>query len=415
MANAHAAATRSRSAHGAPPASAVETLLGTTPDALVREHWTERPLHRDAPPDRLARWLDVPELSGVEALLAAHRGHPTRVAIAAADGAHHEARVETEEAERLWRSGRASLCLDFVDRHLPTVRDLLDRVAAEVGIAPSEALCNAYASPPGHGIGQHFDSQEVLVVQVLGEKEWEVASAAYCARWPRSNHVAGTASPPLDGPGVPHPALMPPGSLRVAMRPGSALFLPRGTWHRTEASAAGASLSLTLTFTPPTWGDLALRLLASANEEAWREPAVGARDPRFDARSRERLSATLAALRGRCDAGAGPRTVASILARMDAGPASAGSVFALARGPVSVTRDGDDRVVSVAGVEVSVDGATAAGVEAALAAGRAAATFSPEEVARLAPALSLPQARAVVGMLLAVGAVRAAGRPGAGP
>ena len=57
------------------------------------------------------------------------------------------------------------------------------------------------------------------------------------------------------------------------MRPGSALFFPRGMWHSTETLTT--SLSLTLIFPVPNWAQtLTARLLERLTlDERFREPA----------------------------------------------------------------------------------------------------------------------------------------------
>lgn len=60
------------------------------------------------------------------------------------------------------------------------------------------------------------------------------------------------------------------------MKPGSVLFLPRGTWHYTEAGEP--SLSLSITISPPTLIDCAMEQLRwlLLQDSAWRQPLYGA-------------------------------------------------------------------------------------------------------------------------------------------
>jgi hypothetical protein len=60
------------------------------------------------------------------------------------------------------------------------------------------------------------------------------------------------------------------------MKPGTVLFLPRGTWHYTEAGEP--SLSLSITISPPTLLDCAMEQLRwlLLQDSAWREPLYGA-------------------------------------------------------------------------------------------------------------------------------------------
>jgi hypothetical protein len=60
------------------------------------------------------------------------------------------------------------------------------------------------------------------------------------------------------------------------MKPGTVLFLPRGTWHYTEAGEP--SLSLSITISPPTLLDCAMEQIRwlLLQDSAWREPLYGA-------------------------------------------------------------------------------------------------------------------------------------------
>jgi 50S ribosomal protein L16 3-hydroxylase len=69
------------------------------------------------------------------------------------------------------------------------------------------------------------------------------------------------------------PFEMPEDALSFELKPGSMLFVPRGSWHSTEAE--GDALALNFTFTAPTWLDLFAAALRSrlALSPEWRETA----------------------------------------------------------------------------------------------------------------------------------------------
>ena len=74
---------------------------------------------------------------------------------------------------------------------------------------------------------------------------------------------------------APMPTQMPAGSDEFILKPGSLLFVPRGSWHTTEAKSD--ALSLNFTFSAPTWIDIfsaALRRRLAQSSE-WRETADG--------------------------------------------------------------------------------------------------------------------------------------------
>jgi len=60
------------------------------------------------------------------------------------------------------------------------------------------------------------------------------------------------------------------------MRPGSVLFMPRGTWHRTEADEP--SLSVTIAMRPPSAAEVILENMRwlLLQDASWRKPLYGA-------------------------------------------------------------------------------------------------------------------------------------------
>jgi ribosomal protein L16 Arg81 hydroxylase len=62
----------------------------------------------------------------------------------------------------------------------------------------------------------------------------------------------------------------------IVMKPGSVLFMPRGTWHRTET--LGLSLSVSIILRPPSALESVLDALRARllQDPAWRKPLHGA-------------------------------------------------------------------------------------------------------------------------------------------
>ncbi|MFC7542207.1 cupin domain-containing protein [Siccirubricoccus deserti] len=112
---------------------------------------------------------------------------------------------------------------------------------------------NAYLTPPGaQGFRPHFDTHDVLVLQVEGEKAWRV--------WPGQPRPYPTPQTPWRN------DMLPEGeAVSLTLRPGEALYLPRGTVHDAKGQEARASLHLTIGFLEPCWAD-ALRLLLDRRE-----------------------------------------------------------------------------------------------------------------------------------------------------
>ena len=103
--------------------------------------------------------------------------------------------------------------------------------------------CNVYLTPPGaQGFRAHYDTHDVLILQVQGEKLWR--------HWPTppvpfaNNRTPWQNQPP------------PPEEQRTQMlRPGDVLYVPRGILHDAVSQGAQNSLHLTIGLLGHSWGD----------------------------------------------------------------------------------------------------------------------------------------------------------------
>ncbi len=124
---------------------------------------------------------------------------------------------------------------------------------------------NIYLTPPGaQGFRMHYDTHDVLVLQVQGEKHWRI--------WPGQPFPAPTRRTPWVG-GVEPLA----DAVEITMRPGDALYVPRGVLHDAAAQdGAAPSLHVTVGFMEPSFASV-LRMAVDLLEEA--EPALRAAFP----------------------------------------------------------------------------------------------------------------------------------------
>lgn len=258
---------------------------------------------------RLGALARLPELASVEDCLKAlekSNGEKSGVGVRAwhsgqkGTQAVRMTSVSPAEALKLYRADKATVVIDSLHLFLPKVRELTERVAKDLGVGLADAGCNLYASPPGEGTRMHFDQQEIFLLQLRGRKRWTYAP------------VSGVKFPPVPyfGPGPLHPALarilssplpkrMPRNARTAILRPGSVLFLPRGTWHASQA--LDDSLGITLTYPTLSWSQLVLRRLTREllGKEAWREPVVGvAGTAKTNQSARAKLEALLGDLQG---------------------------------------------------------------------------------------------------------------------
>jgi hypothetical protein len=113
--------------------------------------------------------------------------------------------------------------------------------------------CNIYLTPPGaQGFSIHYDTHDVLILQVQGEKLWRF--------WPTAGvSFANTYTPWRKQPS-------PEGEPCVQMvRPGDVLYMPRGILHEAASQGAQNSLHLTIGLLGQSWGD-ALRAAVDVME-----------------------------------------------------------------------------------------------------------------------------------------------------
>jgi hypothetical protein len=148
--------------------------------------------------------------------------------------------------------------------HAP-IRSFAHELAAELG---HPVRVNAFVTPPGsQGVDLHFDIQDVLVLQIAGDKRWVLRSRPVVDPLPaqawfdipqRRREELRAASEPLDD---------------LTLRRGDSLYLPRGTMHAPVALDT-LSLHLTVAVTRLTRHDLLAELVRRAAEDAWLRAGV---------------------------------------------------------------------------------------------------------------------------------------------
>jgi 50S ribosomal protein L16 3-hydroxylase len=161
-----------------------------------------------------------------------------------------------------------------------TFQDLtssLFNLAAELGLPASTNMRSlVYAIPDQGRTAAHYDQNINFILQITGEKTWHIAENKNSVN-PLARYTLGT---PLDSLTASHSQLPFPSEdeiefKKIVLKPGSVLFLPRGTWHKTFSQ--GESLSLNFTYSQPSWAELVsshiFRSLSETSE--WRASAYG--------------------------------------------------------------------------------------------------------------------------------------------
>ena len=253
---------------GAPDRPALRRCVGVDPADFAAGHWGSRPL-LTAAADLPRDFDDLLDLAAVDELVS-RRGLRTPFLRVAKDG-------EVVNASRFTRSGGAgaeiadqvaddrllqlvldgsTLVLQGLHRTWPPLIDFGGRLAAELG---HPVQVNAYVTPPSsRGFSAHFDVHDVFVLQVAGQKRWVIHQPVHPAplrdqEWTRDRGAvekAAQGEPAID----------------AVLRPGDALYLPRGWLHSAEA-LGDASVHLTVGIHSVTRYALVEALLALAGDE----------------------------------------------------------------------------------------------------------------------------------------------------
>jgi cupin superfamily protein len=245
-----------------------------SPTDFLRLYWPDRPFAAHGSPQRLPSALRVPELQSVKALAAKYRG---RMAFGNAATTSRTVVIENTNPALLLRMGLSLYMVDIVAM-VPTLGDLLRQLERELGAPARTARIGAFAAPPSNGVTCHFDAEEVFSIQLHGEKRFHIGGAPDIEQpWGMQFNPG---DPSFDDLYAQVPAGFPdPGKCEfetVDMKPGTVLFMPRGTWHYTESGEDSLSVSIVVR-TPAAFEcaleALRLRMLRDAR---WRRPLYGA-------------------------------------------------------------------------------------------------------------------------------------------
>ena len=157
----------------------------------------------------------------------------------------------------------ATMVLQALHRVWPPVLELCQQLAAELG-HPVQA--NAYVTPPqNQGFSNHYDVHDVFVLQIEGEKRWQIHAPVLespLRDQPWSDRKAAVAARAAEEPLV-----------EAVLRPGDCLYLPRGFLHAATA-LGGVSTHLTIGVHSWTRYALAEQLLQQALQQVAQDPAV---------------------------------------------------------------------------------------------------------------------------------------------
>jgi ribosomal protein L16 Arg81 hydroxylase len=255
------------------PLLAALLTLNDAEEFLTR-YWPKRPFVTQSDPARWPAVLRGEELASVQNLAKRYRG-----SLRFTHGRKSDQMVQIDRIDPaiLFEMG---LTLNFEDigPYVPGAPEFLRALESELGLNDGSLVMSAFASPQQDGLGCHYDAQDVISIQLVGTKRFHFAPVKEVAMPYGTQYIPG---------GKPYDELYAqaqngfPDNKNVKfetaeMKPGTVLFLPRGTWHYTEAGEP--SLSLSITISPPTLIDCAMEQLRwlLLQDSAWREPLYGA-------------------------------------------------------------------------------------------------------------------------------------------
>jgi ribosomal protein L16 Arg81 hydroxylase len=258
-------------------------LHPVSPAQFFAEYWEEKPLvvHRDDR-DYYAALLSMEQIDPLVTVFP-----PDTVTVASshdnldtAEFARADGSLDVVKATQLFADGR-TIVIQEAHKRIESLTALCRELEREIG-APFQ--CNLYLTPAqGKGFDTHYDTHDVLLLQVAGSKEWTIFDSP--VRLPLNGQ-------PFD-PNI-HPVGAP--TMSFVLRAGDFLYIPRGFLHHAR-SADEMSLHATLGALSYRWADVIIETLAQLclSDPAFRRALpVGFGRPEFDmAAARRTLSELL--------------------------------------------------------------------------------------------------------------------------
>ena len=231
-------------------------LGGLSPEKFMHRHWQKKPLLvRQALPG-----VQAPATRTELARLAASDEVEARL-VSAFDGRWALRHGPIAKLPPFAKPGW-TLLVQGLDLHLPAAHELLCRFRF-VPEARLDDLMISYASDGG-GVGPHFDSYDVFLIQVQGRRRWRIAPQKDAVlREDVPLKIIANFKPEQD----------------FVLEPGDMLYLPPG-WAHDGVALGGDCMTCSVGFRAPWQAELARELLPRLADEA---PARGDRmytDPR---------------------------------------------------------------------------------------------------------------------------------------
>lgn len=219
-------------------------LGGLSPEQFMRRHWQKKPLlvrqamPGFAPPVSRARLFDLAAQEGVESRLAQKSGGGWSL---------RKGPVPRRSLPALARPDW-TLLVQGVDLHDDAIHALMNQFRF-IPDARLDDLMISFATDGG-GVGPHFDSYDVFLLQAHGQRRWRIG---------RQKDLRLREDVPMKILADFQP------ELEYVLDPGDMLYLPPGWAH--DGIAQGECMTYSVGFRVPERGELARELLARLADE----------------------------------------------------------------------------------------------------------------------------------------------------
>ena len=264
-------------------------LAPTSLEIFERDYFEKSPLivHRGDP----LYYEDLLTLAGIDEILSTSDIHPSRVRVVQNGHDHPLNSAGSHGLEELYARYRdgSTIVLQSVHERWQPVAELCASLSASFS---ARLQANAYLTPPhSQGLGLHYDTHDVLVLQLHGQKRWRLSDSAMRLPLPGQRYQ-GVAAPDE-------------ASVReLSLDAGDAIYLPRGYAHEAE-TLSSASVHLTVGIIPITWAEVILASIESLVEgdSRFREslPPGFARSAAIAGQAQEHFAELLTALSAEID------------------------------------------------------------------------------------------------------------------
>ncbi len=177
---------------------------------------------------------------------------PSRYTAPGGFGADVADQVDSDKVLTEFAAG-ATIVLQGLHRTWSPLRDFARQLVTDIG---HPVQINAYITPGSNrGFDPHYDTHDVFVLQISGEKRWVIHQPVH--ENPFTDEPWGQRSDEVAARAAEAPAI------DTVLRPGDALYLPRG-WIHSATALGGTTVHVTVGMSAFTRSDLARELVARA-------------------------------------------------------------------------------------------------------------------------------------------------------